>query len=589
MILTNSLTVNDGGLGIAAPGQKPVAVVGCSSSGTADTPTPIDTLAGITSTFGYGPLAEAAAAILSIAGGIVICMKAATVTAAILGGMAQSGGGSSASGTFASVVGTGTAEPALTGTPDAPYAVRIKVTTAGANIAATPVVAVSLDGGVTYLPAGLVVVSATPQAIGTTGLLLAWNDGSFVLNDLYNSFGANCPTNADATGTAVPVMSGTPVDAFEVRIKVTTAAANLAANAATVKVSLDAGRSYSPDVSIPVSGVYAIPNTGLTVTFGDGTFVVDDIFRWATSAPAWSTTTLGNALTALSPQAGEYEFVHVAGAVDATSAATIKTWGQTRAAAGEYTFAVAGARDQITGESITTWAAALGATTPGFSGFDGEKYLDVQATHGYVASYLRPGVYFRRNLSVLRAARLAAIRPHEHPGKVKNGPIVGLMPDPDGSSSVLHPVSTYTSLDTYRFSGAQPVKGQPRGRYFFTSRTMATAVSDFGEVQRIRVINLAAGAALAQMSTYVGDNPELKTDGTGRIAEAEAQAIDGEVAAAVKTAVAKDPNRYASGVTVRTVRTNNLGSTGALQCSISVVPKGSINSVSTTISYALVA
>ena len=40
-LLLNTLTVNDGGLGVAGPGQRPVAVVGCSSAGTANTPTPI--------------------------------------------------------------------------------------------------------------------------------------------------------------------------------------------------------------------------------------------------------------------------------------------------------------------------------------------------------------------------------------------------------------------------------------------------------------------------------------------------------------------------------------------------------------------
>ena len=104
---------------------------------------------------------------------MILC-RAATVTAAVLGGFCQSGGGSGAAGTFAAVVGTGTAIPALTGTADQPYAVVVVCTTAGANIAATPVVKISLDGGVSFLATGLVAVSATPQAIGTTGLLLAF-------------------------------------------------------------------------------------------------------------------------------------------------------------------------------------------------------------------------------------------------------------------------------------------------------------------------------------------------------------------------------------------------------------------------------
>ena len=82
---------------------------------------------------------------------------------------------------------------------------------------------------------------------------------------------------------------------------------------------------------------------------------------------------------------------------------------------------------------------------------------------------------------------------------------------------------------------------------------------------------------------------ETKTDGTGQIAEAAAQAIDGEVTAKLKLAVVRAPNDHATRVTARTVRTNNLLSTGTLQCAISVVPRGSVNAVSTTISYTLTA
>lgn len=588
-ILNNTLTINDGGLGIAAAGQRPVAVVGCCSSGTVATPTPVDTIEGITDTFGYGPMCEDAAAILSIAGGTVLCVRATGATAAILGGTCQQGAGSASAGTFAAVSGTSTALPALTGTADQPYAVRVKVTTAGANLAAVPVVAISLDGGVTYLATGLVTASATPQAIGTTGLLLGFTDGTFVLNDTWSSFGANCPTAADATGTAVPTMSGAPLDAFDLRIEIMGAAANLAANAATLKVSIDGGNSYGATIGLPVSGVYAIPNTGLTVTFADGTFVVGDIWRVKTAAPAWITSGLQTALEALAPYAGDYEFAHVSGDVDAVSAATIKTWAAARAVAGEYTFAVAGARDQIHGESITTRNAALAATSPGFSGFDGLRYLDVHASCGYVASYLRAGVYFRRSLAGLRSARLAASRVHVHPGKVKAGKIVGLMPDPVGGSSLLHDVRTYTSLDTARLSGAQTVKGRPRGSYYFTSRTLALATSDFSEIQRIRVMCVASAAAIVQMSTYVADDIETKTDGTGQIAEAAAQRIDGEIKAAMRKAVVTAPADYATSASARVTRTNNLLSTGELKASITVVPKGSINTVTTDITYSLTA
>ena len=354
-ILTNTLTVNDGGLGIAQQGARPVAVVGCCSAGTVATPTAVDAIDSLVSTFGYGPACEDAAAILSLAGGPVYVCRATTATAAVLGGMCQRGGGSGSAGTLAAAGGnTSTAVPALTGTPDAPYAVKVVVTTAGSNLAASPVVKVSLDGGLTFLATGVIATSATPQAIGTTGLSLAWTDGTFVLTESWSAVGANCPTDADATGTSVPVFSGTPLDAFDIRVDVTTAGASLAVLTATVKVSLDGGRSYGPNVQIPASGVYAIPNTGLTVTFGSGTLVVGDSFRVKTSAPLWDASGLATALAALSAVVGRYEFAHVSGAVDRTSAGTVKTWAVAREVAGEYVLAQLGCRDQVTGESITT-------------------------------------------------------------------------------------------------------------------------------------------------------------------------------------------------------------------------------------------
>lgn len=116
---------------------------------------------------------------------------------------------------------------------------------------------------------------------------------------------------------------------------------------------------------------------------------------------------------------------------------------------------------------------------------------------------------------------------------------------------------------------------------------MALATSDFSEVQRIRVMCVAATAALAQMSTYVADDIACKSDGSGQITEAEAQRVEREILAVMKRAVQLDPNTFVSAVAVTVVRTNNLLSTGNLQARISITPKGSVNSITTTITYTL--
>ena len=56
-----TVTVADGGLGARQQTDLPIAVVGCSSSGTAATPVLISSIAHAIETFGHGPLTEAIA------------------------------------------------------------------------------------------------------------------------------------------------------------------------------------------------------------------------------------------------------------------------------------------------------------------------------------------------------------------------------------------------------------------------------------------------------------------------------------------------------------------------------------------------
>ncbi len=581
-----TLSLLDGGLGIGAQLDRPVAVVGCSSAGTVASPVELSTPQDVVTTFGYGPLAQSLAHILKHAGGPVIGVRTTGTTAAVLGGIAQEGGGSSSAGTVAADgSNTSTAVPALTGTPDQPYAVRIKVTTAGANIAANPKVQVSLDGGATWLLDDSVDVSANATAIGSTGLSLAWTDGSFVLNDFWLAVGANCPTSADATGSVAVTASGTPLDAFDFRVKVTRAAATPSAGAA-VKVSLDGGRNYGDEVSI-VSGSYDVPNTGVTFAFSAASCVVGDIYRLRTAAPAWSTSGLDTALDALATSGRDFEGVIVEGAVNRTSIATVKTWVEEREAAGQYVYALCEARGQSTGETAAAWQTSITGADPGFQGYDFKKCGQVFAGEGLVVSAIDNSAQRRSGLRVL-ASRLLNSALHESPLKVKNGPVTGLFPDGD-SSSVFHDGRTYTSLDLARFACFQSVQGRPRGEYFITARTMATASSDYGEIQRVRVMCAAARAALPAIATFVGDDVQTKTDGTGRLTERAAQAIEQYVAAAVAQAVKVAPNEHVTAVAALANRTDNILSTGILRVAVTIVPRGTTNTVTATLGYRLAA
>lgn len=586
---STSLTVKSSGLG-QGQGRKLVAIVGTSESGTAAVAATRANNQDLLDAHGYGPMPEVAALYLDLAGGPVLTCKAASATAAVLGGFCQSGGGSSAAGTLsADGSNTSTAIPALTGTPDKAYAVRIRVTTGGANIAANPVVQISLDGGVSYLAADAVDVSATPQALGDTGLLLAWTDGSFVLNDFWLAVGANCPTNADATGTSVPAFSGTPNDRHDIVLEVVRASSGLSALTGAVKISLDGGYTFGDPVLVPTTGVVSIPNTGITCTFGAGTMVVGDRYRVRTAPPLWSTAGLETALDAVQTaiEAGaDVDMVHIVGPIDATSQATIETWADDAKTAGHDLLILCETRDQAEGESVSTWKSAIKGVSPGLQGLSSD-IMDVAACFVQAKSALRSGLYWRRSAQHLRGPRLAAVPLREHPGRVKTGPVVGLRTD-GAVGPVHHDFTSHTDLDDARFSGVQTLIGR-RGDFFFTSRSFALATSDFNEVQRIRVMNAAAAAARTALADYVGDDVELKDDGTGTITEAEAKGIEAEVRAKVAAAVLNEPNNHVSAITVTVDRTNNVATSRTLRVAIAIVPRGSIITVSATISYSLAA
>ena len=73
--------------------------------------------------------------------------------------------------------------------------------------------------------------------------------------------------------------------------------------------------------------------------------------------------------------------------------------------------------------------------------------------------------------------------------------------------------------------------------------------------------------------------------GLGQLVESEAAAADEEIAAAMKRAVVDAPNDYATKVTARVSRTTDVLGTGTMSAAISILPKGSINTVTSTITY----
>jgi len=178
------ITINDNGgatnIIVAAPSV--IAVAGTCSSGTVNVPVSTRSLSTITSTFGYGPLSELCALLIS-AGATVIASKLATATAGAAGAV-----------TF---VGTGTSVVSVSGAAYDTYYVVFKVVTGGTIGVAGITFQVSLDAGRTFGPV-IALGTASSYSIPNTGLTLGFAAGDLDTGDVA-TFGTTEPL-ADAAG-----------------------------------------------------------------------------------------------------------------------------------------------------------------------------------------------------------------------------------------------------------------------------------------------------------------------------------------------------------------------------------------------------
>lgn len=577
MVSSASLTIRDRGLGLARTLALPLAIIGCSSIGTAESPTLVSSEEDLVDAFGYGPAVSLCAKVMREAGGPLLFCRVTTGTVGQTGAYHQRGAGSAAAGTLSAAGGnTSTAIPALTGTPSTSYALKIVVTTAGANIAAVPVVKISLDGGLTFLATGAVAVSASPQAIGDTGLSLAWTDGTFVLAESWTASGAACPTDADATGASALTISGTPVDAFDVVVEVTRSAATAGDGTGAVRYSLDAGENFSEEMPVPASREVSLGDSGLAITFSAASLVDGDLYYFKTAAPVFTAAELEDALQALEEvTTPDHEGVVIAGAIDATYFDEIKASHDRLIAASRPRWFLAHARDQgasTWGETASAWASALLAATPGFSGSNA-KFVAVAAGACDVVDGLHGDATLRRSVAFPIAARLAAIDVSEHPGRVRSGPLALEALHHDMASSSLQ------ALDAAGFIGAQSIQGVDG--YYATSATRAAAGSDFSAIMRVRVACFAARAALARMVEECNESILVNNDGTIR-----ADVADG-LDASVTSYMTRELGRRVSSVSVTVDRTADLVSDEVLPFRVRMVPLGYAKSISIDLGYTL--
>ena len=103
----------------------------------------------------------------------------------------------------------------------------------------------------------------------------------------------------------------TPANAFNIIVKIV---GKGGLNMAVFRYSLNGGKSWSADITVPTGGRYAIDEAGLIFTFGDeAEFAVNDTFTCETKAPMMTNGDVLGAVQKLKDISAAYEFVHIVG------------------------------------------------------------------------------------------------------------------------------------------------------------------------------------------------------------------------------------------------------------------------------------
>lgn len=168
---------------------------------------------------------------------------------------------------------------ALTSLPD--EEVHAKIGTCSAGPLNTPVLVASKTALASTFGTGKIVedaayqldVSRRPVLVTRANGGVAGANGGVVRSGGGSALLTLTGAGGNSGAAPVPTLSGTPVANYAFRLRITVAAANLAAGTARYQYSLDGGLTYS-DAAVAVAGPTTLGATGLALSWADGTFVL---------------------------------------------------------------------------------------------------------------------------------------------------------------------------------------------------------------------------------------------------------------------------------------------------------------------------
>lgn len=387
-------------------------------------------------------------------------------------------------------------------------------------------------------------------------------------------------TESGPSGPDVTV-AGTPNDDYQAQVVITLGGV---LGAGKFKYTLDNGKTWQEDVTIPTGGAYVIPNTGITATFVGGTHLVGTTHTFTATAPMWNAANLATAFTALSTppySVFEWDFAHAAGKHATASAGATQFAGlQTQLATLASTYfrhkgGMCDVGDDTPANVITSFGAVVGVRTLGAFG-------------GYVAPSAKPfpgwSMPLRRSAGAFAYLAARGLISTDLK-RVRSGPIPGCVSiTHDGwlQDAGLNSIKIST-LRTYANSVG----------FFATQGHLKSQTgSDFKYWQHRRIMDVACNYVYGKQTTFIGGGFNALADGTGRIDPGDAESLETEVNEGLRALLRQPTNAegkqgHVSAVTYKIDRQANVLSTGILVSQVAITSLIYIDGVATTFSYTL--
>lgn len=334
----------------------------------------------------------------------------------------------------------------------------------------------------------------------------------------------------------------------------------------TYRYSLDGGENWSPITALGTDVAITTPEGNVGLTFAAGTLIAGDRYSFRTTAPAYDSTSLLAALTALGQSSMPWRLVHVGGAVSATLAAVIETWMTGLASKSKNRAYICNTRVPTPGESEATYASSIGT-----------DFASFVTKHGKVcagATDLVSGVsgrYYRAPFSRGVGSRAAVVGIQINIANIDDGgPIAGARIR-DALGNVKHHDETVNpGLDDLGFCVARTWDDEP-GVFVNRPRLKCSPSSDYQLMPHRLVMN--EGLDIAQSFLRKRLSKDILVDPTtGYISELDAVEIERAATALLTTEMTNQ--RECSRAWVVLSRTDNILSTKSMRAWLRIVPLG---------------